>query len=102
VTFDHDTDSDSDLDGTTARRAGGVLGKRKADDSRIDEPGPSSASQAAALVDSPPRLQSVAPPTDDVLGELAQHLDASNWPSSPEPSTWRPVWDETDTSPRQP
>jgi len=94
VTFDLDTDSDSDLDGATTRRAAGVLGKRKADDSRIDEPGSSSASQAAAGVGSPPRPQGVAPPTDDVLGELTRHLDASNWPSSPESPTWKPVWDE--------
>lgn len=80
VTFDHDTDSDSDLDGATARRAAGVLGKRKADDSHIGEPGTSSASQVAARADSPPRLQSVAPPSDDVMGELTRHLDTSNWP----------------------
>lgn len=92
VTFDHDTDSDSDLEGVTARRAAVVLGKRKADDARIDEPGTSSA---------PSRPPSVAPPTDDVLGELTQHLHALNWPSSPKSPSWKPVWDETDT-PRQP
>jgi len=101
VTFDHDTDSDSDVDGTVTHRDSGVLGKRKAVAAPMDEPGPSSFRHEAAVGDVAPAPQHAAPHDDNVLDELSRHLHAATWPSSPQVPSWAPASDSEDTPPQR-
>jgi len=97
VTFDHDTDSDSEVDGTITHRDSGALGKHKAVDAPIDEPGPSSIRQDAAVADVAPAPRHAAPHDDNVLEELARHLHAASWPSSSQVPDWGPASDDGDS-----